>query len=52
MKHLGTWYNKLVRAVKRNTRMAKRNYVMKVAREAKRNPKGFLIYIEQKLGKE
>ena len=38
---LRTRYNELVRAVKRNTRIAKRNYEIKVAREAKSNPKGF-----------
>ena len=39
--HLRTRYNELVRAVKRNTRIAKRNYEIRVAREAKSNPKGF-----------
>ncbi len=50
--HLRAQYNELVRTVKRNTRVAKRNYEIKVAREAKRNPQGFLICIGQKLGKE
>ncbi len=45
--HLRTQYNELVRTVKRNTRMAKRNYKIKVARDAKSNPKEFLICIGQ-----
>ncbi len=39
--HLRTQYNELVRTVKRNTRMAKRNYDIKVAMDAKRNLKEF-----------
>ncbi len=50
--HLRARYNDLVRAVKRNTRVAKINYEIKVAREAKSYPKGFLACIGQKLGKE
>ncbi len=46
--HLRTQYDELVRTVKRNTRMAKRNYEIKIARDAKSNPKGFLICIGQK----
>ncbi len=39
--HLRARYKDLVKAVKRNTRVAKRNYEIKVAREAKSNSKGF-----------
>ena len=50
--HLRAQYNELVRAVKRNTRVAKRNYEIKIAREAKSNPKDFLTCIGLKPGKE
>ncbi len=39
--HLTTRYNELNRAVKRNTRVVKRSYESKVARDANSNPKGF-----------
>ncbi len=43
--HLRAQYNELVRTVKRNTRVAKGNYEIKVAREAKSNSKGlFNVY--------
>ncbi len=50
--HLRTRYNEFVRTVKRNTRIAKLNYEIRVAREAKSSPKGFSTCIEQKSGKE
>ncbi len=50
--HLRTRYNELVRTVKRNTQVAKRNYEIRMAREAKNNPKEFSTWIGQKPGKE
>lgn len=52
--HLRDSYNDLARAVKKNTRMAKRNYEIRIAREAKTNPKGFFqpykIKVRDKIG--
>ncbi|XP_076034815.1 uncharacterized protein LOC143021293 [Oratosquilla oratoria] len=39
--HLRSRYNEMAKLVKRNTRSAKRNYEIKVASQAKSNPKGF-----------
>ncbi len=39
--HLGGRYVELARSVKKNTRLAKRNYEIRVANEAKSDPKGF-----------
>ena len=39
--HLRSRYNELARTVKKNTRTARRNYEVKIARESKNNPKGF-----------
>ncbi len=40
--HLRGRYVELARSVKKNTRLAKRNYEIRVANEAKSDPKGFL----------
>ncbi len=43
--HLRDRYNELAKTVKKNTCIAKRNYEIRIAREAKSNPKGsFQLY--------
>ena len=47
--HLETRYREMARIVKKNTRRAKRNYEIKVAREAGSNPKGFFQLYKTKV---
>ena len=45
-------YNELARKVKKYIRTAKRNYEVKIARDALKDPKGFTSYTRLKLRKE